>query len=1165
MAESADTKTPKGFWSKNIKTLRIGLGMGLAIGILVVLLGLDDHGFLAKTELLTLDFRYRMRPQIPVNPEVAYVDYDDASLALFGSWPWPRHRQVALVNMMDFYDARAAGYDVFFTEKNDIAVLDQRLKKFVNEAKPGQTSTDQVMQTLRTAIRDYDRDFEKAIQKAGNVYLGYFVEEPDKSIAKGGVDAIQAHIDEYKKGEEYQKKQGAIEALDPYTLEPTPELKKSVFKMVDITPPLSGLTRASAGAGYAQIVHDLDQTVRLYPICMYYDGKMYPSIACTMLSKILDAPLNTWRVVPGEDVEIPNALVPGETQRETIRIPINENAQMLTNWAGRFDDVMLHLPFRYVSEYYAYYTAKNLARTYPSEPSSYDALRREIVNSIDEEGMVTEDQSRRIASEIALAHVATPLIRAGKSRAEILAALPPAAKSDAAGDTLTAVFAGIRAADTDAHAQADPALAAFDPAWKAEIDRNAAWFKSKNRLADVAPYFFPPTRQVQWNGARKDFSPLDIENKIFMIGLTGVGTIDLNPMPYQNVYAMVGLHSNALNTILVRKFLHYPQKFWRYPLDIGTAVLTALFGALTSPFIGFLICELLTLLFSGAVVWAFIEHGQWIYWFEPVLTGQLTFIAIVVYHFMEAQKEKGRVRAIFSAMVSPAVLKLMEDHPERFSLSGVRKPATMMFSAIEKFGKVSAGVAPDDLVGVLSIYLTPTSEIIMDYGGYIDKYEGHVIMADFGVPLDDPGHAWKCAFSSIEQQQDIEPFQFYIKAHYGADVHVAMGVNSGYVSAGNMGSEKKMQYTVMGDAVNMSARFRPANGIYDTRIITGEASEPILRDVVELRLLDKLLAKGKTIPITIYEVQGWKPDAYLKLKGGDPLPSSLITRWTKCPAEKIFGYHEFWSRKEKDVDHAIVKQIREFFESQLPAAEEMVKLDGRFEIQKYHEELTALRADAGQILSKSVNGAGGAGRSWDAILDHWIHSAETLRAALQEHKIAPGADPLALAAYSGALGRADTLVNKLHSLKPRLSFQAHTESVVERFLVNQHEAIEKTAATETSLAPVSAEDIDAKRQAYHAAVNAFHQTLAADPKPYHEMMALVGDTTPTQKKARELFEAGVNLHWERKWDDSIQKFRAVLDLVPTDGPSKAYLERIEGYKTEPPGEKWQGEFVQKKK
>ena len=149
---------------------------------------------------------------------------------------------------------------------------------------------------------------------------------------------------------------------------------------------------------------------------------------------------------------------------------------------------------------------------------------------------------------------------------------------------------------------------------------------------------------------------------------------------------------------------------------------------------------------------------------------------------------------MFSSMVSPEVLIFMQADPERLQLKGERKDATMFFSDLRGFTTISESVSPEELSKILNDYLTPMSNIILDYGGYIDKYEGDAIMADFGVPVwNDPdpnSHAWKCCWAALDQQKELLKVSKYFLTNYNVEIDARMGINTGIVAAGNMGSEK---------------------------------------------------------------------------------------------------------------------------------------------------------------------------------------------------------------------------------------------------------------------------------------------------------------------------------------------------------------------------------------
>jgi len=234
------------------------------------------------------------------------------------------------------------------------------------------------------------------------------------------------------------------------------------------------------------------------------------------------------------------------------------------------------------------------------------------------------------------------------------------------------------------------------------------------------------------------------------------------------------------------------------------------------------------------------------------------------YMYIVEGRQKRQIRSMFSTMVSPAVLDYMQDRADRFQLTGEKKSATIFFSDVASFTTISERLSAEALALALNRYLTPMSDIILAYGGYIDKYTGDGIMANFGVPiwpeLEPDSHAWKACWSALDQQDRLETIRAELKAEMGIELHARMGINTGIVSAGNMGSEQKFQYTVMGDAVNQAARFEPANKHFGTRIIIGEPTYQLSKEKIEVRFLGRVVVKGKTTPVKLYELVAKKGD-----------------------------------------------------------------------------------------------------------------------------------------------------------------------------------------------------------------------------------------------------------------------------------------------------------------
>ena len=155
---------------------------------------------------------------------------------------------------------------------------------------------------------------------------------------------------------------------------------------------------------------------------------------------------------------------------------------------------------------------------------------------------------------------------------------------------------------------------------------------------------------------------------------------------------------------------------------------------------------------------------------------------------------------------------------------------------------------------LLNRYLSPMTESIMKRNGYVDKYEGDLIMAVWGVPFPSQDHPVQACLSALEQQKELARLRPALKEEFGHEIHVRMGINTGPVTARNMGSDRKMQYTVLGESVNLASRLEPVNKQYGTSIVISETTFLLARDHVEGRLLDILIAKGTSKPVRIYEL-----------------------------------------------------------------------------------------------------------------------------------------------------------------------------------------------------------------------------------------------------------------------------------------------------------------------
>jgi adenylate cyclase len=341
-----------------------------------------------------------------------------------------------------------------------------------------------------------------------------------------------------------------------------------------------------------------------------------------------------------------------------------------------------------------------------------------------------------------------------------------------------------------------------------------------------------------------------LRNKIVMIGAFTEGMADdQKPTPYGLMYG-IEIHANALNTILMNKFLLYA------PWWVNTLILCALTMG-----IAFMVSRLSPLWSGIAVIFIVLAYflvtttifdtRAYILNFSLPASGVIfAFVGIVVYRTMTEEKDKRRIREMFGKYVSPEVVDEILNQP--LELGGEDKELTVLFSDIRGFTTMSERMSPQELVNHLNVYLTAMTDIIHDYNGTLDKYVGDEIMCFWGAPLPQAEHAilaCKCALKQMQvlgELNDSWPEEKHI--------HIGIGVNSGIMTVGNMGSLGRMNYTLMGDNVNLGARLEGTNKAYGTNIILGEYTCGLVKDRVVVRELDNIRVKGKNKPVLIYEL-----------------------------------------------------------------------------------------------------------------------------------------------------------------------------------------------------------------------------------------------------------------------------------------------------------------------
>ena len=355
---------------------------------------------------------------------------------------------------------------------------------------------------------------------------------------------------------------------------------------------------------------------------------------------------------------------------------------------------------------------------------------------------------------------------------------------------------------------------------------------------------------------QRKFAPGTFKDKIVIVGASATGIGDLRTPPYGGIsYPGLEVHANVIDNMLNNSFLI--RGVHQELLDL---ILIFVFGiplgialALVSPR-GMWFGLALLIPFAALIYIAFL-HGWWLNFTLPAGTLTANVMLVSLYRALVEEKEKRKVRSAFGQYLSPEVIRRLLLNPQ---LVEPRKTdITVMFSDIRGFTTISEKLDAQELALFLNDYLSDMTRIVFDTQGTLDKYIGDAVMAFWGAPYEDPGHAARACTAALSMMRRVHELQKKWESEGKPKLDIGIGLNSGVASVGNMGSALRYGYTALGDAVNLSSRLEGLNKDYGTHILANESTYAAARDAGFLfRELDSIRVKGKLQPVTIYELVG---------------------------------------------------------------------------------------------------------------------------------------------------------------------------------------------------------------------------------------------------------------------------------------------------------------------
>lgn len=353
-----------------------------------------------------------------------------------------------------------------------------------------------------------------------------------------------------------------------------------------------------------------------------------------------------------------------------------------------------------------------------------------------------------------------------------------------------------------------------------------------------------------------------IKDKIFFFGATAIGIFDLRVTPFEENFPGLETHANVADNLLNKNFLQIDEREETWML-IAIGILGVFLSFLISRLgaVNGLIATLimfLSLYYTDKYV--FFGNNVLVRIMFPILFVSSLYVILTFYKYLTEERKKKELKGTFEKYVSPAIVNEILAHPENIQLGGRKERISVMFSDVRGFTTISEKLDPRILSNVLSEYLTPMTRLVFQNNGTLDKYMGDAIMAFFGAPISYKEHAKSaciCALQMIEKLGDIQ--KEFEKKQY-PKIEIGIGINTGDMSVGNMGSDIVRSYTVMGDAVNLGSRLEGITKQYGARIIISEFTHAeIKNDGFVTREMDWVRVKGKLLPVKIFELIAKEP------------------------------------------------------------------------------------------------------------------------------------------------------------------------------------------------------------------------------------------------------------------------------------------------------------------
>ncbi len=675
-------------------------------------------------------------------------------------------------------------------------------------------------------------------------------------------------------------------ALEHLTVNDSLTLTADPFdEATDILPSIMPVTESAAWAGFPRMHIDSDGVRRRVDVLYSQDGNYFTHMG-----------FGTWWIRQGcpPITAYKNKIVVGD-----VEIPLDRDGKMLINWPKRFfDGTPLNRkkaegydPGTFsgrLSFFYLYY---------------HDLILKEFTSIIEELEYygLSSDIYGETSQPLSMFAADLDGMRSGMLESG------DGSRAEEYGGYRNEYFSEARRfleSDAKSLFLDDLDFALSDPDTSED---DAAYFEE---LLTLVPTLF---EEALWRldniQAIRDVLSERLKDSTVVIGYSGTSTSDYGANPFEKQYMNMGIYGAVYNSFIKQEFLSEAPLWLTAVILLGSGLIITFLGLVgikrseLNTTLG-LILVVLILAASGAV---FVYTGVYINMLSLLLVLISTYLASIIGNFLAASRERTFIQNAFGQIISPDVVKEIQQHPDMLSIKGQTRQITAMFTDIEKFSTITEHLGTTDrLFEFLQRYLTPMSDIILEEHGTIDKYEGDAIIAFWSAPIDQEDHAHRACRAAMrmarlerEISDDLKRLGFLSDEILSILPHgrlfTRIGINTGENNVGFIGTERRKDYTALGDNMNLAARLEGVNKLYNTQVLISGATESIIHSEFITRRLDRIRVVGRDTPVGMYELSYSKdfPEDFpaKKREGFNLYRDALELFWKKKwdDSEKLFN------------------------------------------------------------------------------------------------------------------------------------------------------------------------------------------------------------------------------------------------------------------------------------